>query len=169
MVRPRIKIWHPFRCYVNTKPMTVISSFLPMRTRPFCAMFNSITSGIHFAVTLTLNLWQWSPHFSQWKWDLFQIPSNLQACWHLQKTSLSFQSDKDNSELVDIYKRQVSSFSLSRTTLSLLTFTKDKSHLSVRQGLPSNLLTFIKDKFHLLVRQGQLWTCWHLQKTSFTF
>ena len=28
---------------INTKPMTVISSFLPVRTRPFHAMFNSIS------------------------------------------------------------------------------------------------------------------------------
>ena len=36
------KSFHPFRCYVNIKPMTVISSFLSARTRPLHAMFNSI-------------------------------------------------------------------------------------------------------------------------------
>ena len=39
-------------------------------------MFNSITSGIHFAVTLTLNLWQWFPRFSPWERDPFYVMFN---------------------------------------------------------------------------------------------
>ena len=69
--------------------------------------------------------------------------SQFRACWHLQKTSL-------NLEPVDIYKRQVSSFSPTRTTLSLL------ASQSVMSLWPLNRQT----------AKSQFQACWHLQKTS---
>jgi len=153
---------------------------------------------IHFAVTLTLNLWQQFPHFSPRKRDLFPnsitnlelggvsigyvIATSEPADSQVSTSSLltftkdrsryllTFTKDKYhlpwawwrlnrlchcdlwtsrqpslNFELVDIYKRQVS-------TSSLLTFTKDRSRY---------LLTFTKDKYHLP------WAWWRLNRLCY--
>ena len=88
--------------------MTVISSW---ERDPFHAMFNSITSGIHFAVTLTLNLWQWSPYFFAMKTRPF---SKSHQNFELGGFSIGYVIA--TSELAD---SQVSPFSPTRTTFEL--------------------------------------------------
>ena len=111
--------------------MTVISSFLPVRTRPFHAMFNSITSGIHFAVTLTLNLWQWFPHFSPWERDLFMLCLALHL-WHPFRCYVNIK----HMTVIFSFDR-ILSLVASQSVMSLRPLNRQiaKSHLSVRQGL----------------------------------
>ena len=110
-----------------------------------------ITSGIHFAVTLTLNLWQWSPRFSQWKQDLFSNPIKTSILVDIYKRQVSpFSLSRATFELVDIYKSQVSPFSPYRTTSSLVASQPVMSLRPLnRQIAKSHPFKFDKDYFEL--------------------
>ena len=105
MVRPQIH----FCCYVNTKPMTVIFSFLPVKTRLF-------------------------PKFHY----------KLDACWHLQKTSITYFWSLVASQSV-MSLRPLNQQTAKSQPRALLTFTKDRSRYSS---------TFTKDEYHQILKLG---------------
>ena len=108
---------------------------------------------IHFAVTLTLNLWQWFPHFFPWKRDLqnyLPILIHRMVRPHIHFAVTLTLNLWQWFPRFSPWKRDL--FPNSITTLSLVA---SQPVMSLR---PLNWQT----------AKSQFRACWHLQKTSIT-